>query len=363
MQSIINNSDFTNFLQDGAVLQTELDQFKLIWGPFEYKPLDSERLLDEKTVIFKPDFWDFVTGKPHVVLSGSNEICLTRQDFIHYLRQQKTESASIIWGASQDEFFKIQFDWSFNLFNAKVLEKSVPIIFQKGQCNFGRKQLAQTLLTILEGNHYGTTYGFWEKGSGFIGQTPELLVDWKSESKSLRTMALAGTTKVEDEMSLVTDPKIKREHQIVVDDIVETLKTFGFGNIDIKPRQLLKLKHLNHLQTEISIAHVGQNDAIKVMGQLHPTAALGIYPRKDKLFRQVKDLPGQESRKNFAAPFGFIDCDRIHVVAAIRNFLFTPTDITIFSGCGITSESLLSSELDEVERKRNSVKRMMGFSL
>ena len=58
-QSIIDNSELTNLLGSGAILQVGLDQFKLIWGPFRPVAVNLSASIDEKTIIYKPDFWDF----------------------------------------------------------------------------------------------------------------------------------------------------------------------------------------------------------------------------------------------------------------------------------------------------------------
>ena len=38
-------------------------------------------------------------------------------------------------------------------------------------------------------------------------------------------------------------------------------------------------------------------------------------------------------------------------------------EFKIFSGCGVTKDSQVQAELDELEYKRNSVKEMFGFNL
>ena len=92
-------------------------------------------------------------------------------------------------------------------------------------------------------------------------------------------------------------------------------------------------------------------------------SALGIYPRISVEYENLKKFDVQRNRAGFAAPFGFINNQSMLVVAAIRSFHFTANSVTLFSGCGVTSESVLQEELSEVEKKRNSVKKMMGMNL
>ena len=109
--------------------------------------------------------------------------------------------------------------------------------------------------------------------------------------------------------------------------------------------------------TDVSLA-----EALRLAEAIHPSAALGLYPRSKEKFNDWFQFQIQKKRKNFAAPYGFFQKNQIHAVAAIRNFFFSPTGVQIFSGCGITAESILEIELAELQTKRNSVKKMMGFN-
>ena len=366
LQSIIEKSEFTNFLQCGAILQLEPDQFKLIWGPFHALTIHIEELEDEITAIYKPQFWDFISNNPTAdsTFVGTRQKILNRQQLLECL-QMMTGSAPVInWEAPAEAQFQKQFQWSKYQFSSGDLAKTVPIIYQKGASAYTISHLVHSLTLLLEGQHFGATYGYWDQGQGFLGQTPESIIKWNPETKVASTMALAGTLpdQTEAENAIQLDPKISKEHEIVVDDLSNVVRNTKLpSDVQIQKRQTLKLKYLVHLLTPILIKNVEFKDTLHLVQAIHPSAALGLYPRSLEKFKQWNEFQIQKERMNFAAPFGFMSKNKVHVIAAIRNFYFNKAGVQIYSGCGVTSESDLNSELSELQTKRNSVKKMMGL--
>lgn len=364
MTSIIQNSEFTNFLQSGAILQTSQDIFTLIWGPFlKLSGLD-EPHSDEKTIIYKPEFWDFAESKSGLCLTGTQERQFSRSDLLFLLKRHGSTSINVQWENLQDAGFCDQFNWSFRKFSEHKLKKTVPIICQQGQVSFKKDNLVFALQSVIQDVHYGYTYGFWENETGFLGHTPELVLNWTAETQIFKTVALAGTQEKQGLNNILQDTKILNEHQIVSVDLQEILnKEVPDKKVEIQGPAVLELKYLVHLVTSLLIRDVNQTQALNLLKSLHPSAALGIYPRILKEYEDFKKFHLQQTRAGFAAPFGFINNQFTLVVAAIRSFQFTSNSVTIFSGCGVTDESVLLEELSEVEKKRNSVKKMMGMNL
>ncbi len=365
MKTSIEISQFTNFLQSGVILQVSAEQFKLIWGEFTNYELVAATHLDQKTIIYCPDFWDFASRKSGLCLTGSQETTVSRSELLELLSQFEANPVSVDWQAATTADFAEQFQWSTQKFATGDLIKSVPLVAQAGATSFSQSHFVQTLKTLVEGNHFGSTYGFWQSGSGYLGQTPELIANWSASSQTLQTVALAGTqTTTVSNQQILSDTKLLREHEIVVQDLVEVIQAVcGQDRVKISSLKILELKYLKHLITNLEVTNLNKNDAVKLLKHLHPSAALGLYPRTLELYQSFKNFPLQKRRAGFAAPFGLISEASMFVVAAIRGFYFTPAHIEIFSGCGVTEQSVLSSELTEVENKRNSVKRMMGMNL
>lgn len=371
-QSIINETELTNFFKNGAVLQVSPNLFKLIWGPFQPQTLDIHFTSDQKTIIYKPDFWDFLETKSSIATSftGTKELVIDSELLLQSLNQQKEVEFEVIWGSVQTYSFEQQFQWSQSQFQKGQLSKTVPIISQFGKVNFTSQHLATALKTVITGQNYGSTYGFWETKkdglTGFLGHTPEVILDWHQEDQKIQTMALAGTMdhQIRNAEIILKDKKILEEHQFVIDDLVSALSiAVKNRNIEKQKTKVLELKYLYHLQTLIEIANVPIGEVKTFIDAIHPTAALGLYPRKKEAYLEFKKFEVQNQRKNFAAPFAFFSRDQVKAIAAIRLFNFTSGAIEIISGCGVTKDSVLQDELHESTSKRNSVKKMMGMNL
>ncbi len=362
-------------------MQVSPDQFKLIMGPFE-PLLSSENInlkLDTvlKPVVCQPQFWDFLRTEKKVesYLMGQSEAVLNRGELFELLASLQAKKPQVAWQNVNSEAFKKQYEWSQDQFLKKKLQKTVPIILQKCQTSFKSENLIWIFKNLLSESHFGWAYGFWQTEidtqntlsdwKGYLGQSPELIADWSSKTKQLKTTAVAGTLKAtEPNIDLiVNDVKIKEEHLFVVDDISNKLrKLISESQIKKTEMSVLKLKHLLHLKTDFICNDLERQKALQLIQSLHPTAALGLYPYNLEMMTLFSKLPLQDERSYFAAPFTLIDQDSILSVAAIRNFYFSRNEIKIFSGCGVTGQSLYESELLELELKRSSVKKMMGIS-
>jgi menaquinone-specific isochorismate synthase len=170
-------------------------------------------------------------------------------------------------------------------------------------------------------------------------------------------MALAGTRQkekfTEDPESFLRDPKELREHQIVIDDIVERLQTAG--TVKVGKTASLELNYLAHLYTPIQMASNDELSFEKLVDLLHPTPALGISPRAQiellRKWRDPKDILG--------APFGVRwEKGAYLCVVAIRQLQWDEKFYYIGNGCGIVAESEFDDEWNELKIKRDSVRRM-----
>ena len=88
---------------------------------------------------------------------------------------------------------------------------------------------------------------------------------------------------------------------------------------------------------------------------------MGLYPYSRAKLKEFLEFSLQKERKAFAAPFAIFDQDAVYCVVAIRNMLFAPDRVDIYSGCGVTSGSVYEHELTELQNKRDSVKKMLGL--
>ncbi|MFK8137744.1 MAG: chorismate-binding protein [Bdellovibrionales bacterium] len=191
--------------------------------------------------------------------------------------------------------------------------------------------------------------------------SPEILFR-VSENQYFESMALAGTHVRSDdpkvEKSFLFDSKERAEHELVVQFLKESLEI----HMDLNFRQtdILKLERLMHLRTVVSSNWNSKLQAIDILKSLHPTPALGSYPKNsfnEGFLRMDELLPRHyfgssvllESEKNKLAIV------LIRMIQSLGGSTHIPT------GCGIVAESLINNEWAEVQLKREQVLKDMGI--
>lgn len=351
-----------DFLTDGAFLQTGPDMFSLLQGPF--KPVHdlSEPRLAQSSLLFKTSFWSFLEHRENIALNSVFEpqsaSCLSREEFIGLLASEPALKPEVTWQSPDVQDFAAQFEWSQDLFRTEVSQKTVPIICQSALGSICTENKVYILQQLLQNKNFGWSYGTLTANDCWIGHTPETLLTWNG--REAETMALAGTYPQGPEAvhNILKDPKIRREHNYVIEDIAEKLRG---TDLKLSETHALELKHLVHLKTDVSLPCTSLNQFIGLISRLHPTAAMGVFPDRIEQLRRMSEFALQKKRDSFAAPFGIIEASAAQIIVAIRNVYVQPEGLRIFSGCGVTAESIFDSEVSELENKRNSVKKMMGL--
>jgi menaquinone-specific isochorismate synthase len=198
-------------------------------------------------------------------------------------------------------------------------------------------------------------YGFSFAGEGMCGVTPEVL--FAVEDGILRTMALAGTGAV-DGPSLLDDRKERHEHQLVIDHIAGELKARGRVEVGVTGER--RFGRLKHLFTPIEVKLNDRADFMDLVVRLHPTAALGGWPRRpaaEWLERQSFHV----SRRRFGAPFGWQDGDDLFCAVAIRGLQWQGARAEIGTGCGVVAGSDSLREWRELGLKRAAIYSLLGW--
>ncbi len=357
-----------DFLMHGAFLQIGPDLFKVLVGPFIKHNSIDEGLLKHSTLLYMPNFWDFLNPSQNLsqkaVYSAREAYLLDREEFISFLKAAHSSVPGVAWNPIDETQFKYQFDWSLNNFKEDSLKKAVPIICQTGTSDFKSENLIWCIHHLVQTKAFGWSYGFFENQTGLIGHTPEVLAQWSAVDHQLHTVALAGTSDKTPGAAeaMLFDIKIRDEHQLVIEDILTKIRGLSFktnwfqGNTE-----LLELKYLLHLMTEFQIEAQNLKEVFEIVNSLHPTAAMGIYPRRTSKLQEFSEFSLQKTRAGFAAPFGIVEADSVCCVVAIRNLFFNKEKVKIFSGCGVTLASDYRLEVLELQSKRESVKKMMGL--
>jgi isochorismate synthase len=204
--------------------------------------------------------------------------------------------------------------------------------------------ITSTLQRLRENYPGAYVFAIQRGESFFIGATPERLV--LAQDGKIHTMALAGSvrrgeTEVEDTqlgVELLQSEKNINEHVIVVSMVQEALKNHC-TNVQVSASpQLLKLKNLQHLQTPITGDLIPGRCILDVMSELHPTPAVGGFPR-DAALKEIRNTEKLD-RGWYAGPLGWIGSSgHGEFAVALRSGLVERTRAALFAGCGIVSNS------------------------
>lgn len=349
----LNKSDLLQWLDNGAIFSSRPNELSIGWGKVTRH---SNPLNNQSIWYYFPDFF-FKMKDPWFHFEKSALIAPTvLSSLLENLALEVPTPLS--WQAPSKEIFTRGFHELQHLFSTTPLEKAVPYVFSKCPQRLTAAHRRQMLLSILHRIQEAQVfaYGFWEESQGILGATPELLFHLEpKKAPVLDTMALAGTVKTNSSSTkMLGDKKLLHEHQVVVNDIVERLHSFG--QINVGQQQLLQLPHLTHLYTPISVELCGKAQFPDFVKALHPTPALGGFPR-DLALKWLIEYDLLLHRERFGAPAGFWDqrTDRQVCYVAIRNIMWDAKELAIGAGCGVVTESILDKEWEEILLKTKAI--------
>ncbi len=190
----------------------------------------------------------------------------------------------------------------------------------------------------------------------FIGATPERLIALKKNR--MNTEGLAGSisrgkSAVEDVAlgnKLITNRKNRGEHQIVVKEICHKLRPYSERIEHPKKPVLKRLHNVQHLFTPISAVLQDGVTIHELAGALHPTPAVGGYPRNSSVpwIRTIEKL----DRGWYAGPIGWFNpSGNGEFSVAIRSAHIDGYKARLYAGCGIVEDSEAETEWKESELK------------
>ncbi len=277
-----------------------------------------------------------------------------------------TETPPLDWTAPPRAAYDAAFADLQERFEAGQLAKAVPVFFEQAEWLRPTLPLAQWVSRLLRVPDTLTPYGRWTASGGVLGASPEVL--FSIQNGVLSTMALASTLPAPPpaeaeaaEARFLADPKERREHALVIEGMTATLAQFGTARVG--ETRVVKLPTLWHLRTPIEVVLSGSPSFEAVARALHPTPALGGLPRQASTdwLRQLDRTAGQ-NRGAFGAPFGAQMADgSAFCLISVRSLIWAGQSLRIGAGCGIIRESVASREWAEFQRKRDSVKKLLGL--
>lgn len=264
----------------------------------------------------------------------------------------------------QSEAWKDLVTKAVSLMNASVALQKV-VLARRRKIEFNEHVNVEDALQRSLDSHESSYLLLFESGkSQFISQTPEQLC--QIDNGKLFTNAIAGTIARSDDEGqnqvykdeLLNDAKNQFEHRYVVDSIIHDIKPFTKHlKYDERPT-ILTNKHLYHLYTNIQADLLSEN-VLDIVNQLHPTPALGGFPKVEA----IKYIEHEEfgTRGFYGAPLGYMDLDNNgEFVVSIRSMLVKDKVATLYSGCGIVKDSNAISEFEETDLKFKPMLKALG---
>ncbi len=180
---------------------------------------------------------------------------------------------------------------------------------------------------------------------GWMGATPELLLDFDKTTGEFHTVAFAGTRKSGSSESW--DAKNVHENRIVLDYIIAELKNMG---IDATASDLFTINYgaIEHLCSHIT-GSTRVASLPEIIDAINPTPALCGFPK----LSAIDDIRRYERHDRYCYG-GFIavnEPNRYRAFVNLRCLHFDEVGYSIYGGGGIMPESNPYSEFEETEAK------------
>ncbi len=204
-----------------------------------------------------------------------------------------------------------------------------------------------------------------EAGVAFLGASPERL--YRRDKRSVKSEAVAGTRprgeSAADDVDLceelLNSPKDLSEHAYVRLSIKEKLGSLC-QRLEVEEQASeMKLARGRHLVSRVSGTLNETVTDTEILWTLHPTPAVGGYPREDAL----EEIRASESfdRGWYAGPVGWIGAGSSEFAVGIRSGLVRGRGISLYSGAGIVLGSVPDDEWAEIEQKIGDFTRIFGL--
>ena len=205
-------------------------------------------------------------------------------------------------------------------------------------------------------------YFQFSKTATFLSFTPETL--FKRDGNSIFCEAIAGTrsrglsTKDDQELLFDLEQSTKDilEHNVVENEINHNLKKVCVI-LEKSTRTTLKLNYVQHLYSSFFGTLKDKIDDLSIIQLLHPTPAVGGYPKKfaNKYIEKIEGF----DRGLYATPIGFISKDTTDMAVGIRSVFICSNQAYIYSGAGIMQDSDTEKEWVELNHKISLIKKML----
>ncbi len=235
---------------------------------------------------------------------------------------------------------------------SRIIEKPLP-----GHFGF------DLFFDLLQKSYPGAfVYLFFLPGEGlWAGATPETFLSL--HENRMEIMALAGTQK---QPVQAWQEKEKEEQAFVVEFVEEQIKKLHIAGYEKDETETLYAGRLAHLCTRFRLpAQAAYKKAGVLASLLHPTPAVCGLPKERawQLIHETEEHP-RRHYTGFLGPWQVKDHSRLFV--NLRCASFTAEKMTLYTGGGLTADSVPEKEWQETEDKAQTllsvVEKMRNFA-
>ncbi len=336
------------------MLQMAPDQYLLGEGPFS---LSVAPVLDRWSVFHPPFFLSESDWDKWYIPSSTG--VFSRKQLLVFLKDQRTAVNIFdrLWEEPSFSFFKDFFLSAQEQIKQNKIQKVVPVFFEIADYSLREQEIPEFIHRLVvhsDRGRGGVVYAFWSGSKALMGITPEHL--FRKEALYIQTMALAGTARG-PQHDLLKDSKEKWEHELVVKEMKCILTPLGEQKLS--DTYVYSIRNIRHLRTDFKLQLKSDISFKRICRLLHPTPALGGFPKKPALDLLLELQEKKLARHHFGAPFGVVKGNKTFCVAAIRNIQFVDGKAYLGSGCGLVKDSRLEREWKELKMKRQIIKNIL----
>jgi isochorismate synthase len=183
--------------------------------------------------------------------------------------------------------------------------------------------------------------------TSFLSQSPEQL--FRSKHQDFTCDCIGGTLWETSHLENTRTQTIQHEHDLIVQDILARLETVTNQKPLVSEQSILRLNNISHYKAEVKGTLKVNHSALDLLQLLHPTAAVGGFPRSSALdfIRRNEGF----NRGWYAAPLGCIYNDVYEFAVGIRSILAYANFALAYAGCGVVAGSHALDEWEETSRK------------
>jgi isochorismate synthase len=216
-------------------------------------------------------------------------------------------------------------------------------------------ELPAVFLALCETYPQAFVYLLHVQGQCWTGASPEPFV--YSLKGSLNIVSLAGTRPFSSENLDIHNwnRKEKLEQEYVTRHIERTLNDYGVTTYSRKGPFIARAGNLVHLQTDFAFSAAALGNRLpSLIHTLHPTPAICGMPSKSALeFIRNHENYNREFYTGFLGPVG-ID-DLLQLFVNLRCMKVLENKLILYTGSGITDESIPEEEWKETEIKADTI--------